>query len=1130
MRFGGGLFIVLTLLQVLVVAEMSEGQDRTCERWIAKAVSVEGRVESLRKGETLWHPVRRDDTFCAGDTVRVSRLSRAEILLSNQATVRLDQETTLSLEGQEDGRGLLMDLRQGAAHFFSRIRRGLTIRTPSVNAMVRGTEFFIRADVQETFMTVFEGDVMVENAAGGISLGRGQSMSARPGEMPGLRVVLRPRDAVHWTLYYPPVLYPARSFLDQWIGARASAISEALGAYRRGDRETALALLEEVAARDDHPGIRNLRAAIFLSAGRVEEAGREIGRALALSAEDSDSLALQSVIRLAGNDRAGALDFAERAARSPRVSAAAFISLSYARQSYGDLAQALAALEEAVRIDSRNAFAWARLSEVRLSLGETDGSLRAAEEAVRIDPHLSRTQTVLGFAYLLRIKTAQAREAFEYAVSLDQADPLPRIGMGLAFIREGDFPAGREQMEIAAGLDPLASVTRSYLGKAYYEEKRDDEAVTQLGIAKETDPLDPTPWFYDAVRKQSVNRPVEALRDIQESIARNDNRSVYRSRLLLDEDLAARSANLARIYQDIGFDQAALAEGWKSVSTDPASFSAHRFLSDTYAALPRHEIARVSELLQAQFLQPLNVTPLPPHLAESNLLILSEAGPAAPSYNEFNPLFNRNRVALQLNGIAGGQQTMGEEIVLSGVRDNVSFSIGQFHYKTDGFRDNNDLLNDLFNAFVQVQVSPRTSLLGEVRYTVNERGDRKLNYFPDDYMPNLRLRDEVGSFRAGVRHTLSPGSDILGTFVYQSADRRLHDINPFASFDVDADESGYMIEVQHLYRAGRFRSAAGAGFFRTDYRDTFTDAFFDTGDVYVTRDKRTITHAEGYFYGYLNPARDLTLTIGLSGDVIDGAIRNRSQINPKAGLIWNPLPSTTVRMAAFRTLKRSLINNQTLEPTQVAGFNQFFDDAEVTDSWRYGVGIDQRFSKVLLGGFEMSGRRLSVPYMSFAPAEPPDAPVQEVKTTDWKERSARAYLYWAPHTYLALTAEYLYERFDRDPEFIAGIEKVTTHRFPLGIAFVHPSGLALRARATYYDQRGWFLPNWMPPGSASMEGADRFWIVDAALSYRMPMRLGLLTIGVKNLFDETFLYQDTDPSNPAIQPKRLVYAKLTLSF
>jgi len=153
---------------------------------------------------------------------------------------------------------------------------------------------------------------------------------------------------------------------------------------------------------------------------------------------------------------------------------------------------------------------------------------------------------------------------------------------------------GRSEIEIAASLDPDNSLIRSYLGKAYYEEKRDKKASNQLAMARELDPLDPTPWFYDAIRKQTINRPVEALQDLQKSIELNDNRAVYRSRMLLDEDLAARSASLGRIYSDLGFQQLALVEGWKSVNADPANYSAHRFLADSYAALPRHEIARVS--------------------------------------------------------------------------------------------------------------------------------------------------------------------------------------------------------------------------------------------------------------------------------------------------------------------------------------------------------------------------------------------------------------------------------------------------------------------------------------------------------------------------------------------------------
>jgi tetratricopeptide (TPR) repeat protein len=140
-----------------------------------------------------------------------------------------------------------------------------------------------------------------------------------------------------------------------------------------------------------------------------------------------------------------------------------------------------------------------------------------------------------------------SKEAFQKAIELDQADSLPRLGLGLAKIRKGDLEEGRGEIEIASSLDPNNSLIRSYLGKAYYDEKKDKLASNQLAMAKELDSSDPTPYFYDAIRKQSMNQPVEALYDLQKSIELNDHRAVYRSKLLLDSDLAARSASLVNL-------------------------------------------------------------------------------------------------------------------------------------------------------------------------------------------------------------------------------------------------------------------------------------------------------------------------------------------------------------------------------------------------------------------------------------------------------------------------------------------------------------------------------------------------------------------------------------------------------
>ena len=108
------------------------------------------------------------------------------------------------------------------------------------------------------------------------------------------------------------------------------------------------------------------------------------------------------------------------------------------------------------------------------------------------------------------------------------------------------------------------------------------------------------------------------------------------------------------------------------------------------------------------------------------------------------------------------------------------------------------------------------------------------------------------------------------------------------------------------------------------------------------------------------------------------------------------------------------------------------------------------------------------------------------------------------------------------------VVELKTHRISPFANFFHSSGFGLQLRATYVDQRGQFGN---PVGGTSItSGSDEFWVVDAGLFYRLPYRWGIISLGVKNLFDETFKYQDMDPGNPVIYPERFVFLKLTLAF
>jgi hypothetical protein len=83
-------------------------------------------------------------------------------------------------------------------------------------------------------------------------------------------------------------------------------------------------------------------------------------------------------------------------------------------------------------------------------------------------------------------------------------------------------------------------------------------------------------------------------------------------------------------------------------------------------------------------------------------------------------------------------------------------------------------------------------------------------------------------------------------------------------------------------------------------------------------------------------------------------------------------------------------------------------------------------------------------------------------------------------------------------------------------------------KGTYVDQDGSFERK--DDVGVFNAGDDSFWLVDAALNFRLPKRYGLFTVGVSNLTDEEFEFFDTDRDNPRIQPDRVFFGKVTLAL
>ena len=129
--------------------------------------------------------------------------------------------------------------------------------------------------------------------------------------------------------------------------------------------------------------------------------------------------------------------------------------------------------------------------------------------------------------------------------------------------------------------------------------------------------------------------------------------------------LRPRTASVAAIYDNLGFEKLAIVESTKALSADSGNYSAHQQLAGAYGSVPRHEIARVSEALQAQIRQPVSLATIGPAVSTDNLAISRDTGPARPGTNEFNALFNQDDIRVQFDGIVGNLDTYGDQFVAS---------------------------------------------------------------------------------------------------------------------------------------------------------------------------------------------------------------------------------------------------------------------------------------------------------------------------------------------------------------------------------------------------------------------------------------------------------------------------------
>jgi hypothetical protein len=185
---------------------------------------------------------------------------------------------------------------------------------------------------------------------------------------------------------------------------------------------------------------------------------------------------------------------------------------------------------------------------------------------------------------------------------------------------------------------------------------------------------------------------------------------------------------------------------------------------------------------------------------------------------------------------------------------------------------------------------------------------------------------------------------LLVSAMHQDHSERIEELTPVGAHPNlgrtgAGDFIARIIETQYLARVGDATFMAGAGHYSgRDKVDIDVFIIIPPITLVEIEDRQDTRHANYYLYSLVPVACNLDLTIGAIFDQArNDTIGDRNEFNPKFGAIWDVGRSTSLRVAALRTMNRSVVSNQSIEPTQVAGFQQFFQDLGMAKSELYGL-------------------------------------------------------------------------------------------------------------------------------------------------------------------------------------------------
>ncbi len=880
-------------------------------------------------------------------------------------------------------------------------------------------------------------------------------------------------------------------------------------------------LLEGSSIYPDNVAFLFHRAEVKIAMRDLKTAAQLLGALTRTKPDYGPGWSLLSIVMLAGGsdeEKGSALEAAQKGVKAAPDSSSAFLVLSYAYQAGFDLDNAMAAADNALSMDPTYVPALAARAALFLGAGRTDDAMKMIASAYKKAPENPEVLNLKGFVQLAERDIEAAKESFKSALNQDPGMGEPHLGLALVHMRMGNTADAMEEITTAVLAEPRRSVFVSYWAKMLYQVKRFDRALQALDFAKTLDPQDPTPFLYEAIILRDLNRPTEAVAAITEAIRLNGNRAVYRSRFLLDRDLAVKNINQVIIYQDLGLVDWARSKALASVKTDYNNSAAHTFLAGSLLAMDDRLRSGSSENLLGLMLQQANLNSL-------------------NTFQDYTSFFESPSINGVVSGSFGNHDTASGDAIVYGAIPSADMAFNSIvdYGETDGWRGTNSSRSKGGGLSLKWDPSPKDGITFLASHIKSNARDRQTDLYEYDAPALPDDQRENDSYRAilGYRRNLSPGIDLLlmgkhnegsygssGNSAFWLDDNE--DLSIFQTYTDHLELSSDQLQGHLLYRMGNHQWILGMlQHWRTrdlnnvslyEYYMWYDGWWYDLGN-----DSETIDHSlnEWYQSYYCQDIWSvtpwLTAEIALYYDVLKNhnlystIEQKQEKLNPRIGLVFTPTPHDTIRMAGFRYLTSFTIDR--LDPTDIAGIPLFRNQYDNTVTEEYDLALEHEWASgyVAMNLFYLESRTEEKNESGTIYSFP--ARIKGIEPV-WNQMLWPGFGLTVRYRFLDIENDYSPDKNRED------------HLASATLNYLHPKGFF--AGISQSHRREIF--------SLSSRDNENIWLTDLTLGYKFFNKRGSIRIDMKNLFDHHFNWVVDDMVFNGRIPAREVLASLSFYF